>query len=31
MLARFDGADHELLVIGEAAERALAVKRAGNR
>jgi aspartyl-tRNA(Asn)/glutamyl-tRNA(Gln) amidotransferase subunit A len=31
MLARFDGADHKLLVIGEAAERALAAKRAGDR
>ena len=31
MLARFDGADHDLLAIGEAAERALAAKRASNR
>jgi aspartyl-tRNA(Asn)/glutamyl-tRNA(Gln) amidotransferase subunit A len=31
MLARFDGADHELLAIGEAAERALSAKRAGDR
>jgi aspartyl-tRNA(Asn)/glutamyl-tRNA(Gln) amidotransferase subunit A len=31
MLARFDGADHELLAIGETAERVLAAKRAGNR
>jgi aspartyl-tRNA(Asn)/glutamyl-tRNA(Gln) amidotransferase subunit A len=31
MLARFDGADHELLAIGEAAEHALAAKCAGKR
>ena len=31
MLAPFDGADHEVLAIGEVAERAPAAKRASNR
>ncbi len=31
MLARFDGADHDLLAIGEVVERALVAKRTSNR